>query len=316
MDWLKRADVLMTVLSGSRARGMDVTQEDVDKGLATKVSDWDFRSVYVFRHRDEWRLDENAPEQFTGKIDPKYEPAEHDMFHLRKFMRLVYKPSPEHVEMLWSDVVMQDHIPMMHKGSMLRALRYKFSSKDLVRRYVKAAGEVTSEAVNEHKLLSDAEFEKGVGRSHLLGRAIHYRTEDPQESWKAIADVLRRLYVAQQLLLDKTNSLQAIDESKAALSHLGYWLEAASRLNVKLPDDGYVVYNEKDGLLRLRPEPVVLEYLRNVRFGRVGWLDALEYRNDLYDQVELLLQTSKLRDEADPVWGDIFLQYVALTTNV
>lgn len=313
MEWIKHAHILMTVIAGSRSRGIGVTQEDVDKGLATKVSDHDLRSVFYLPHRYEWLLDERMPEQMTGKSYAELEPMEHDMFHLRRFMQLVYKPSPEHVELLWSPVYQEQ---CSTNGHMLRSVAHKFSSKALAKRYIAAAGYVESKVVADNMGKIDAEFEKAIGRSHLLGRAVHYRASDPTESQKALADVIRRLYVAQQMLLSNVWYDNIAEENEHALTFHKHWMQAATRVGMDMPEDAYVVYTEKDGMLKLLPDEKMLPYLRNIRFGNVKWTDALEFRNNLFDNVELLLQTSLLREEADDMWGKIFLQYMAQTIPV
>lgn len=313
MEWMKHVELLMTVVAGSRSRGMGVTHADVDKGLADKVSDHDLRSVFFMPHRYDWLLNERMPEQMTGQTYKELEPMEHDMFHLRRFMQLVYKPSPEHVELLWSPVYNQ---MCSFNGDMLRAARHKFSSKALAKRYVAAAGYVESKVVSDNMGKTDLELEQAVGRSHLLGRAVHYRASDPVESRKALADVLRRLYVAQQMLLG-TAWYETVDlENQSSLQYLPSWIKAASKVGVELPENAYLVYTEKDGMLKLLPDERMLLYLRNVRFGLVKWEDALDFRNNLFDNVELLLQTSTLRDKADEGWGEVFLQYMAMTIFV
>lgn len=297
--------IFLKVLVGSRARGLHASEAEVGAGLAKKVSDYDVR--YVLDWPDAYRY-------VMGKTPPAVVsmPGEDaEAFELMKFMGLLYGSSSEAHEMLWSPV---DYKGTHLFGTLLRQVRHKFTSKELVSQLLGGAGFAPVSLVEQYmKTGESVELNsKGAG---MLGRAVRYRKEDEREARKALTDSVRRLLVAYHMMqpFEAQESVAEYDFQKALkLAPSGVWDRNVTYYNGTLnlgmrllqwdaEDDGrYYVY---------LPEGE-RQALRDFRYGNseAQWNTMLAFRNYVFTEVQELLVTSKLRAKPDPMWGALFLR--------
>ena len=171
LDFCLKNNVILLCVTGSKARGLDVTETHVQFGYSNKVSDTDYQGVYVNLPKSDWRL-EASPDNIKTDGDDGI------LFEVRKYIGLLLKGSPEQFEPLYSSSV----VYVSSYGANLRLLKHDLMSKRVTKRLIDGAGRS-----DEHK-------------HSLLGRALRLQHEDPAESRKAIVDVIRRLLIAKSLL--------------------------------------------------------------------------------------------------------------------
>lgn len=301
MDWTAGvyANRILSTLVGSRARGLSVEKWHVEQGLASKVSDVDIRSIYVLPEAYEWMLEGQAPDEL------KFEGEDNKGYEVRKFMRgITGKPNPEYLEMLFAP---DKSLSLLKPVSrMLVDVRHKFISKAVAKRLVAAAGWVENEAAE--RAFRTGDF-TGLGKHSLFTSALHRMRTDEEDARKKMADVLRRLWVAKEML-----QRTGCDAMHVAHEWSEDWESAWFHYNVysneptETPDyhslsDGYMPVYIDDDTWRTD--------MMQSRLGINMWSDMVAMRNELYASVMDNLQTSQLRDEVPNVYAQAFLYWVA-----
>lgn len=303
MDWQKitHSHKLFEVITGSVARGISITHEDIEAsdGRFNKLSDVDYRSVYALPLYYDWLLDKTPPDEidFPGGGDNKG-------YSIRKFLKLAYaKPSPEMVELLF---VQPEHVVMMTGvGKMLRDIGHKLVSSSLAHKMAAAAGLVDSSTIRE--MLLPGNIYPIVGKNHILGAALHNRESNPEKAHKQMADVLRRLWVAREMLAQPPR-----EKTPDGTSHWSSAWEFAwdayvtfqGSSSMPMPefvsgDDGYMpvyIYEDK-----------WRDIIKKARMGKLKWVEMLHYRNELFDDFNDAISRTHLKPHADKQWGQAFL---------
>lgn len=303
MDWKDAVERnrLFEVTTGSRARGLHATPEDVVNGLASKVSDTDLRSVYALPLHHDWHVLYSAPDE------QQLEGADNKGYDVRKFLRgIMNKPNPEYLELLFTRP--EDRFVIREDlTNMLLSVRHKFVSKAVVKRLVSAAGWVETEDVDRAERAGDY---SALGKKHLLAAAASRRDSDPEDAHKKMADVLRRLWVAKKMLSITGFSVDAMDThwsfewQRAWMRYEAYSLGTRADMPPYMTEyDGQMpVYVYDDGWRTA---------MRLTRFGEMDWHQMLMLRNQLFEEVMSLMDTSPLRDVADPCFAQAYLYWVA-----
>ncbi len=306
-------NTLLEVLSGSRARALHASQDMVDAGRAKKVSDYDYRGVF------DWPDDHRYVMGHTPPDVVSMEGEDSEAYELMKYMSMLFKPSAEAQEMLWSPVNASTEA-----GQMLRRMRHKLTSKQLVQMLLAGAGFASVDVVDAYRKTGDSvELRtKGTG---MLGRAVRYRLADPREARKALTDSVRRLLVAYYMLrpVGLDESVESDTEGQAVrLSPLGTWDVLLGKHNRECRAGNFngtplEWASEDDGLYYVQLPKTELELLREFRYGDddTDWPFMLLYRNDVFTALHNNLTHTKLREKADPVWGALFLKWFVHQRN-
>ena len=297
---LQPENVLLLSLSGSRARQLN----KVD-------SDYDYRGVFTLPVGYDWMLDESALDHFKGEgEDETYD-------HVRKYCKLLVKPSPEHHETLWVTPKQATWA-----GHMLRSLRWRLTSKKLAYKFAVAAGLLEVERVDEY-LQSDKRNFASLGKGGLVNRGVKYyrkarnadNSEDralyTHESNKALMDTVRRLMVAVEML--RCHDLSA-DFDQTDLNALPAWRKVYGLFgdsDVDYMDEGWLFNPDFDSTLSVVLPEAQRKQLMRMRNGDMEYELMLVERNWWLNVYHEEMQASRLKEEMDVKPLQYFLQYMS-----
>lgn len=276
-------ELLKTVVAGSRGRNLHVTEADVDAGFSDRVSDVDVRRLFVRYPGAEWMV--NADTSTFYKGDGKDE----TYTELREFVRQLNKGSVEAHELLWVKDAETNECNSP-EWQLLQNYRSQLLTQSVVERLLSAAGKqdgsVLLNVVHTFNLRNDTttgssmvkQAVKEYVRSETYTHGENSRQDDLRSAFKQMSDVLRRLFVAEHLLMT----------------------------NVLGEPQMEVYYNDND---RRRTA------MKDVKLGKWRFDLALEYRNELYERVNELYDKTKLPEKTEQLFYTTLLQTAYLRTK-
>jgi len=259
--------LILRVLAGSRAHGLDTPQSDTDT-----------RGVCIPPRR--YLLGLSSFEQHVS------EDGDHVVWSLRKFVSLACKGNPNIIEVLYTDPVHQLHLDPL--GERLLAQRGLFLTKQVGVSFVRYAQQQLGRIERHYRwLASPPEAQPQPAEFGGFERAGGYRFPDTAAE-KAYRAAMKHWTAYRTWRRDRNPARAALEAQH------GYDTKHAMHL-CRLLNMGREILVEGEVRV-LRPDAA---WLRGVRGGTLDYPDLLAWAQAQVDELPVLAAASSLPDEPD-----------------